>query len=193
MTDIHALGIQGPIVTPSSEGYEKVISRVSQTSVLRAAYVVFPTAISDIPLAIKFALSQKPPLEIAVKGGGCHTTTASSSEGGLVIDLSKLNKVALAADKKSIAVQGGAIWGDVYTALEKDELVAVGGNVWFVGVGGYLTGGGYSNISGKYGLAVDNLLGATVVLADGRIVKCNKEEEPDLFWAIRGMTCWKYQ
>jgi FAD/FMN-containing dehydrogenase len=191
MTDINALGIQGSIVTPSSPDYEKSISRVSQTAVLRASYVVSPTAVSDIPLVIQFALSQKPPLELAVKGGGCHTSTASSSDGGVVIDLSRLNKVTLAADKKSVAVQGGAIWGDVYSALEKDELTAVGGNVWFVGVGGYLTGGGYSSLSGKFGLAVDNLLQATVVLADGRIVQCSEDKEPDLFWAIRGMFLWQ--
>ncbi|KAF9467436.1 FAD-binding domain-containing protein [Collybia nuda] len=188
MTDIHSTGIQGPILTSASDGYEKAILRVSQASVLNAGYVVFPTSISDISLAIKFALSQQPPLEIAVKGGGAHSSTASSSEGGLVVDLSKLNKVTLSADKRSVAVQGGAVWGDVYSVLAVDELVVVGGNVWFVGVGGLLTGGGYSSISGKYGLGVDNILGATVVLSDGRIVQCNKEEEPDLFWAIRGGT-----
>lgn len=186
MTDIQTLAtsIQGIIVSPPSEDYEKAIHRPSLTSVLRSSHVVFPATPTDIPPTIEFARSQN--LEIAVKGGGCHTSNVSSSEGGIVIDLSKLNKVTLSQDKKSVAVQGGAVWGDVYSALEKDNLAVVGGNVWFVGVGGYITGGGYSSTSGKYGLAIDNLLKATAVLADGRIVECSETVEPDLFWAIRG-------
>ncbi|KDQ17852.1 hypothetical protein BOTBODRAFT_29163 [Botryobasidium botryosum FD-172 SS1] len=186
MASIDSLGIQGDIVTPSSPSYHESIKRRSDTSVLQPSYIVYPTVADDISLALRFALSQTPPLEIAVKGGGCHASVASSSQGGLVIDLSRLNAVKVSNDKKTVAVQGGAVWGDVYSELEKHELVAVGGNVWFVGVGGLITGGGYSFLSGEYGLAVDNLLGATVALADGRIVKCNEKEEPDLFWAIRG-------
>jgi len=186
MSDIHSLGIQGDIVTPSSPLYDESIKRLSETSVLRPSYIVYPLVPPDIPLALRFALSQTPPLEIAVKGGGCHSSTASSSQGGLVVDLSRLKAVTVSEDKKKVSVQGGAVWGDVYTELEKHDLVVVGGNIWFVGVGGFITGGGYSPISGEYGLAVDNLLGATVVLADGRIVNCDESEESDLFWAIRG-------
>lgn len=186
MSDISAFGIQGPIVTPGSPTYKQSISRLSETSVLRARYVVYPTTPSDIPLVIQFATSQNPPLELAVKGGGSHSSTISSSDGGLVIDLSKLKSVTVSEDKTTAAVGGGAVWGDVYTELEKHNLVTVGGNVWFVGVGGFVLGGGYSTFSGQHGLAVDNLVGATVVLADGRIVTCSESREPDLFWAIRG-------
>lgn len=187
MTDIKELTIQGSVVTPSSPAYEKAISRMSATSVLHPAYVTYPASPSDVPVIIRFGLSQKPPLEISVKGGGCNTSTASSSEGGIVIDLSRLNLVKVADDKQSVSVQGGALWGDVYSEVERHDLLVVGGNVWSVGVGGFLTGGGYSNLSGQYGLAVDNMLSATVVLADGRIVKSSKDEEADLFWAIRGI------
>ena len=93
----------------------------------------------------------------------------------------------VAEDRKTVSIQGGCLWGDVYSELEKYDLIVVGGNTWFVGVGGYLTGGGYSNLTGQHGLAVDNLVGAEVVLADGRIVRCSEVEEPDLFWAIRGV------
>lgn len=104
-----------------------------------------------------------------------------------MVDLGKLKAVTVAADRKTVAVQGGALWGDVYSELEKHDLIVVGGNVWFVGVGGFITGGGYSSLSGEYGLAIDNLVSAEVVLADGRIVRCSEQEESDLFWAIRGM------
>lgn len=186
MSDINTYGIQGSIVTPTSADYEKAIARNSATSVLRAGYIVYPTSTNDISLAVKFALAQTPRLEIAIKGGGCHSSTNSSTEGGLVIDLSHYKAVKVSDDKATVAIQGGAIWGDVYTEVEKYNLVVVGGNVWFVGVGGFITGGGHSHLSGALGLAIDNLVSATVVLADGRVVKCDREVEPELFWAIRG-------
>lgn len=188
MADITTYGIQGLIVTPTSQEYNGAIARHSATSVLRPAYVVYPTSTGDISLAIKFALDQSPPLQIAIKSGGCHSSTNSSTEGGVVIDLSHYKALKVSGDKQTVTVQGGAIWGDVYTELEKHNLVVVGGNVWFVGVGGFITGGGHSHLSGALGLAVDNLVGATVVLADGRVVQCSDAEEADLFWAIRGVS-----
>ena len=187
MADIHSLGIQGSIVTPASSNYEQAIARRSAAAVLRPAYIVIPVTPADIPLAIKFALSQDPPLEIAVKSGGCHSSTNASSEGGLVIDLANLKAIKVADDKETVAFQSGCVWGDVYSELEKHDLFVVGGSVWFVGVGGFITGGGYSKLSGEFGLAIDNLISAEVVLADGRIVRCSEKEEADLFWAIRGM------
>jgi FAD/FMN-containing dehydrogenase len=180
-----SLNIKGKILTPSSgEEYTKAIQRISEFSVLHPNYVVFPAVFEDIPHIIKFATSQS--LEITVKGGGANPSTWSSTEGGLVIDLGQLNAVHVADDKKTITVQGGAIWGEVYEACKKAEIDVVGAPFWFVGVGGYLLGAGFSYMSGEYGFAVDNVLGATVVLADGRIVKTSVTEEPDLFWAIRG-------
>ncbi|TCD63940.1 glycerol transporter [Steccherinum ochraceum] len=189
MADIHALDIKGDIVIPSSPGFEQAIARKSGTSVLRAGYVITPATVADIPPAIEFALSRLPPLEIAVKGGGCHSSTNSSTQGGLVIDLSKLKAVEVKDDKewgKVVAVQGGCIWRDVYEKLKPLDLIVVGGNVSFVGVGGFTTGGGYSSLSAELGLAIDNLVEAEVVLADGSVVRCSEKQEPDLFWAIRG-------
>jgi len=98
-----------------------------------------------------------------------------------------LNKVVVSEDKQSVTVQGGALWGDVYEETQKFGLDVVGAFVWFIGVAGSLSGGGYGRLSAEYGLALDNLLSATVVLADGRTVKTSANEEPDLFWAIRGV------
>ncbi|KAI8971293.1 FAD-binding domain-containing protein [Trametes punicea] len=179
--------IQGSILTPDSgEAYTAALRRNSDLSILPAKLIVQPAAYEDIPPIIAYATSQAPPLEIAVKGGGAHSSTWSSSDGGIVIDLSKLNRVTLADDKKSITVQGGALWDDVYKVTAQAHVDVVGSPLWFVGVGGFTLGGGYGPLSGEYGLAIDNLLSATVVLADGRIVKASNEEEPDLFWAIRG-------
>lgn len=181
------LNIQGQVLTESSgEDYAAALRRNSDLSVLPANYVVQPAAYEDIPPIIAFATSQIPPLELAVKGGGAHSSTWASSDGGVVIDLCKLNKVTLADDRQSIVVQGGAVWGDVYAVTARERVEVVGGPLWFVGVGGFTLGGGYGPLSGLHGLAIDNLLEATVVCADGRIVKTSALEEPDLFWAIRG-------
>jgi len=169
-----------------SPSYETANQRYSPTAILKPSYIVVPATADDVVLALRFARSQNPPLEIAVKGGGCHTATVASSQDGLVIDLSGLKSVSVSSDKSSVTVGGGALWGDVYAETDKHDVVVVGGSIHFVGVGGFTLAGGYSLLSGKYGLAVDNLIQATVILADGRIIDTSETNEPDLFWAIRG-------
>jgi FAD/FMN-containing dehydrogenase len=105
----------------------------------------------------------------------------------LVIDLARLNNVVVSEDKQSVLVQGGALWGDVYEESKKFGVDVVGGHFWFIGVAGYLLSGGFGRLSGEHGLGLDNVLAATVILADGRIVKTSATEETDLFWAIRGV------
>ena len=185
MASIADLQLQGSVLTPSDEGYEASLHRVSDLTVRRAAYVAFPTSFDDVPKLINFARTNS--LDIAIKGGG-HTTNdsgASSSEGGLVIDMAKLNKVTV-QENGTVIVQGGANWGEVYEEAAKHKVDVVGGDVCSVGVGGFLSGGGYSNLSGQHGLGSDNILQATVALADGRIVTASPTEEPELFWAIQG-------
>lgn len=87
---------------------------------------------------------------------------------------------------KSALCQGGCLWSDVDTAAFAHGLAAVGGTVNHTGIGGLTLGGGYGYLTPKYGMVIDNLLEAEIVLADGRIVTCSSHQEPDLFWAIRG-------
>lgn len=183
---MESLNIQGSILTPGSVEYADAIQRRSEISVLEPAYIVQPAVYTDIPPVLAYAAAQDPRPEIAVKGGGCHTSTWASSNGGIVIDLARLNGVTIAEDKASAVVQGGATWGNVYAVGRDHGLEFVGAPLWFVGVGGSMLGGVTGNLTGAYGLGIDNLLAATVVLADGGIVKTSAEEEPDLFWAIRG-------
>ncbi|KAJ8095785.1 hypothetical protein PM082_022892 [Marasmius tenuissimus] len=186
MTSVIIPGFTGNLFTPTLPGYESAIQRFSTTAVLRPALIAEPASSEDISPVLKFALSQSPPLELAVKGGGANPYPASSSNGGLVLDLGLLNKVTVSPDKRSITVGGGALWGDVYAAADKAGVVVVGASVYLVGVGGSVLAGGYSPLSGQYGLSIDNMIRATVVLADGRIMTTDATNEPDLFWAIRG-------
>jgi FAD/FMN-containing dehydrogenase len=180
--------IQGQVLDAADGNeYTKALSRVSQVSMLTPQYIFFPAKFDDIPPILNYGTSQNPPLEIAVKGGGAHSSDWASSDGGIVIDLARLNEVTVSLDKQSVVVQGGAVWGDVYKVCQEAEVEVVGSPLWFVGVGGFTLGGGYSPLSGKHGLTIDNLLSAVVVLADGRIAKTSPTEEPELYWAIRGI------
>jgi hypothetical protein len=146
--------------------------------------VVQPVDVADISAALSWA--QENSIELAVKGGGHSTAGTSSSDGGLVVDLSRMNEVTVDVGKKIITAQGGATWKEVDEAGAVHGLAAVGGTVNHTGVGGLTLGGGYGWLSGQYGLTIDNLLSATVVLADGSVVIASATENTDLFWGLRG-------
>lgn len=104
----------------------------------------------------------------------------------MVIDLSKMRRVEVSANEKTINVQGGATWKDVDEVAAEHGLATVGGTVNHTGVGGLTLGGGYGWLSGRYGLAIDCLLKLEMVLADGSIKSVSKDKHPDLFWAAKG-------
>jgi len=106
--------------------------------------------------------------------------------GLIIVDLSELREVRIDSGMQLAYAQGGATWEDFDKATTAAGFVGVGGTVNHTGIGGLILGGGYGYLTGQYGLAIDNLVEATMVVADGRIVKTSKEENPDLFWGIRG-------
>ncbi|KAJ8091885.1 hypothetical protein AAF712_013556 [Marasmius tenuissimus] len=184
--ELKNLGFAGTIITPTSPEYDTANKRFFENAILEPSYILQPRDTQDISTAIRWARSQNPPLEVAVKGGGANHNSSASTDGGLVIDLSLMQKVVVSEDKQSVSVEGGAVWGDVYAETDKAGVVPVGGNVHFVGVGGFTLAGGYSHLTGTYGLAIDNMIKATVILANGNVVETSVDSEPDLFWAIRG-------
>jgi hypothetical protein len=110
----------------------------------------------------------------------------NSVKDGLVIDLRKMSAASVDLVSKRITTQGATVWGSVYEVAEKHGLAAVGGLIPSVGVGGFTLNGGLGWLTSAHGMALDNLLEADVVLADGRILTCSDEENEELFWAIRG-------
>src|SRR5215468_39050 len=123
---------------------------------------------------------------LSVRGGGHDWAGRALRHNGLVIDLSHMRGVALDTKASVATIEGGATAVDVITAAAPHGLVAATGNCGTVGMVGLTTGGGYGPLTPRYGLALENLLAAEVVLADGRLVHCNEYENPELFWAIRG-------
>ena len=149
-----------------------------------------PTAIAmcetsaDVQAAVRSARQHGLPL--SVRGGGHDWTGRALCPDGLVIDLSSMSQVIVDPHARAATVSGGAKVKDFAAAAGAHGLVAALGNCGTVGVAGLTLGGGYGPLNGLYGLAADNLLGAEVVLADGRRVTTGPDEEPELFWAIRG-------
>ena len=137
----------------------------------------------DVQLAILAARDCDLPL--SVRGGG-HDWAGRALCEGIVIDLSNMNGVVVSSDNRTAEIAGGARAADVLAVTDPRGLAAVTGSCGAVGMAGLTLGGGYGALIGRFGLALDNLLTAEVVLADGRIVTADDDQEEELFWALRG-------
>ncbi|CAG8935897.1 unnamed protein product [Penicillium salamii] len=173
------------IFLPGYVGYEDRIKRWSASCKKPAAVIVCPRNALEVSVALRYATHHNI-LPLAVCGGGHSTSGDSCSEGGMVIDLRQIRSTIVDTESQTITFGGGCTWEDVNGALWHHGLATVSGTVGDTGVGGLILGGGYGFLTGKCGLALDCLISCEVVLANGDIVKASKEENPDLFWALRG-------
>jgi FAD/FMN-containing dehydrogenase len=142
------------------------------------------TGAADVASAVRYARDRD--LEIAVRGGGHNVAGTAVCDGGIVIDLSPMRAVSVDAAGRTALVQGGALWADVDRETQARGLATTGGIVSHTGVGGLSTGGGIGWLMRKHGLAVDNLVEADVVTAEGSVVRASADVHADLFWALRG-------
>ena len=149
----------------------------------RPALVVRCRDVADVQSALAYARAGG--LDVAVRGGGHNGAGLGTVDGGLVIDLSPMSWVRVDPATKTAQVGGGCTMGDIDHATHAFGLALPVGVISTTGVG-LLLGGGVGHLSRKYGLSIDNILGADVVLADGSVVHASADENPDLFWAIRG-------
>lgn len=177
------------VLDPAHANYAASIHRWSSAAEKPAGLVVTPHSTDEVAAAVRYATQHS--LDLAVKCGGHSTAGASSTHGGLLIDLhAHMRGVAVDLERQLFRVQGGANWGDVDSAGHPHGLATVGGTVTDTGVGGLVLGGGYGWLSGQRGLSIDNLVEATVVLADGTSKTVSADsaaaEDADLFWALMG-------
>jgi FAD/FMN-containing dehydrogenase len=174
--------IAGEVVLPESDGYDRV-----RTPPMARFRDVRPTGIvrcrgpADVAEALAFA--RRSGLQVAVRGGG-HFFAGGSSTPGLLVDVGPINGVSVAGEV--VTVGAGARLGDIYDALEGHGRTIAGGCGPTVGIVGLALGGGVGMLGRRHGLTSDQLLAAEVVLADGRVVRCDEHEHADLFWALRG-------
>jgi FAD/FMN-containing dehydrogenase len=177
--------VRGEILTGSDEGYsEACLIWNGAHDGRRPALIVRCTGAADVIAAVGFARSND--LAIAVRGGGHSVAGFSTCDNGMVIDLSPMKGVRVDPESQSATVGGGAVWGDVDHETQAHGLATTGGLVSSTGVGGFTLGGGIGWLMRRYGLACDNLVGADVVTADGRLVHASETENADLFWGLRG-------
>jgi len=177
-------GFGGRVVTPREPDYEDVRSVFNSMITARPQMIAQVETAADIPIALDFARLHH--LDVAVRSGGHSVAGASLADGGLVIDMRRLNDVRVDPDQRTARVGGGATWGDVDRATQPHGLATTGGRVSTTGVAGLTLGGGSGWIERKFGLACDNLLSVDIVTADGRRLTANEQENRELFWALHG-------
>jgi FAD/FMN-containing dehydrogenase len=187
--DAHAMKnlaavFRGELVAPGDEAYDELRTIYNAMIDRRPALIARCADVADVIAAVEFAREQK--LDIAVRSGGHNGPGLCLVDDGLVVDLSGLRGIRVDPESRTAQVEAGCRWGDVDHAAHPFGLAAVSGVISTTGVGGLTLGGGHGYLTRKYGLTIDNLLSADVVLADGRLVHASETEHPDLFWAIRG-------
>jgi FAD/FMN-containing dehydrogenase len=175
--------LDGELFSPDSPGYESIRRPVNPAyREVRPRLVVLCRSVSDVAGAMTYATATGD--RIAPRGGG-HCFAGRSSTDGIVLDLSGLDGICV-ADDQIATIGAGARLGPVYTALHAYGRTLPAGCGPTVGITGLTLGGGIGLIGRKHGLTCDRLVGAQVVLADGSVVDCDHDHEPDLFWALRG-------
>lgn len=176
--------LRGAVVRPEDTRFA-IGRRVWNAAIDRhpAALVVCEDA-EDVTLAVRFAADHG--MGVTVRGGGHNVAGRSVADGALLIDLARMRAVAVNESAKVAVVQGGALWHDVDVATAAAGLATTGGLVSSTGVGGLTLGGGTGWLMRRYGLAIDNLVAAGVVLADGRFVRASATDNAELFYGLRG-------
>jgi FAD/FMN-containing dehydrogenase len=170
-------------VEPGDRAYDSV--RSSYIWAGSPGLVLRVTTPEQVAEAVTFARAQDVPL--AVRSGGHGISGRSTNDGGIVVDVGAINGVeVIDRERRLVRVGAGARWGDVAQALAPHGLAISSGDYGDVGVGGLATAGGQGFLARSYGLTLDHVRAAEVVLADGRIVRADAGEHPDLFWALRG-------
>ena len=174
--------VEGDVVLPGSPAYQAAPPAFNaRFRDVRPAAIVPCASPQDAAEAISFA--RRHGQELATRAGG-HSFAAHSSTRGLLVDVTPMRSVTVAEGVATVGA--GARLGEVYQALQDHDLAIPGGTCPPVGVAGLTLGGGLGILGRKYGVTSDHLIGAEVVLADGRILQCDDHREAELFWALRG-------
>ncbi|MBT2447030.1 FAD-binding oxidoreductase [Streptomyces sp. ISL-43] len=176
--------LAGGVLTPEDPGYDEARALYNGMIDRRPAVIAQCESVADVVTAVRFARDLD--LKIAVRGGGHSVAGMSLNDGGLVVDMRRMNEVTVHPAAKAAYVGGGATMGHLDRACEPYALATTGGRVSTTGVGGFVLGGGSGWLDRKFGLAVDNLLGVDLVTADGDQVHATAEDNPELFWGLHG-------
>ena len=176
--------LRGALITPGDAVYDTARLVHNRMIDKRPALIVRCADVADVVAAIDYARTNN--LLTAVRSGGHNGGGLGTCDDGVVIDLSAMKGVRVDPEARTVRVAAGNLWGDVDHATHPFGLAIPSGVISTTGVGGLTLGGGIGHLARQYGLTIDNLLSADVVLADGSIVTADAHRHPDLFWALRG-------
>lgn len=190
--------LRGNLIQPTDAEYDEARSIFNAMIDKRPRLIVQCAGVADVIAAVNFARNHN--LETAIRSGGHNGPGLALVDDGLVIDLSPMKGIRVDPNARTARVEPGCTWGDVDHTTNAFGLATASGIISTTGVGGLTLGGGHGYLTRKHGLTIDNLLSADVVLADGRFVHASEDENPDLFWALRGgggnfgvVTSFEYQ
>ncbi|HET8944425.1 MAG TPA: FAD-binding oxidoreductase [Dehalococcoidia bacterium] len=183
-TETLAAGLRGDFIQAGDPEYDSARAVHNAMIDRRPRFIVRPVDTADVIAAVNFAREEG--LILSVRGGGHSVPGFGTNDGGIVIDLKRMKGTRVDPQKRTVTAQGGCTWGDVNHATEPFGLHTPGGVVSTTGIGGLGLGGGIGHLTRPFGLVVDNIVSADVVLADGTSVVANENENPDLYWALRG-------
>ena len=181
--DILSEFLDTQIITPDKAEYDEARALYNGMIDKRPRYILRCETRSDVQAAIKFARAND--LLLAIRGGGHNGPGLGSCDDGVVIDLSPMKAVEVDADNRTVRVGAGSTQGEVDAVTSQHGLAVPAGIVSSTGIAGLTLGGGHGYLTRKHGLTIDNLLQAEVVLANGRCVTANENENADLFWALK--------
>src|ERR1700731_879990 len=179
-----AAKLRGSVITPGSDEYEVARKVYNGMIDRRPDAIVRCTDVADVRAAVNFA--RQGGLTVAIRGGGHNGAGLAVCDKGLVIDLSPMKGIRVNPANRTVRVEPGCTQGDVDHASHAFGLAVPAGIVSTTGIAGLALGGGTGYLTRKYGLTIDNLIEADVVLADGTFVTVNGSQNQDLFWALSG-------
>ncbi len=177
-------GFGGNLLESGDDGYDGARSIFNAMIDRRPALIAQCESAADVRAALAHASANG--LEVAIRGGGHSVAGASAIDGGIVIDMRRMNAVEVDPAAKTATVSGGATWSDFDRATQEHGLATTGGRVSSTGVAGLTLGGGSGWLEREWGLACDNLIEVELVTADGRTVTASENENSELFWALHG-------
>ena len=175
---------RGTVLEPGDAGFDETRKVYNGMIDRKPRLIAQCTDVADVMAAVRMAKANG--LRVSVRGGGHNAAGLGVCDDGLMIDLAPINYVRVDPSSRTVLVGAGCKWRDVDHATHAFGLAVPSGLISSTGVAGLTLGGGIGHLSRKYGLTIDNLLSVDMVLADGSFVVANAEENPDLFWAIRG-------
>ena len=176
--------VRGAVLCPGQDGYDMARTIPNAMIDRRPAVIVRCTGAADVIAAVRFAREQE--LIVAVRGGGHSVAGKSVCDGGLMIDLSNMKGIRVDPTRRSARAEAGLMLGEFDREAQAFGLATTLGVVSRTGIAGLTLGGGWGHLHAKHGLALDNVIAVDIVTADGRLLTANANENPDLFWGVRG-------